>query len=125
MLCMMCWQDKSAIKAGTSKFTITFHKAACEGSYSVVKLTTEVGDMTSATALQMAAEMGRAECVDVLLEAGADADPRTSSDTTPLHQAAMNGYSGVVEMLLKNGADVYARDAEGTTPLGFALYKKQ
>jgi ankyrin repeat protein len=85
----------------------------------------ELAEIGRVTALHLAAELGREEVVAALLDAGADADPRTAEDTTPLHQAAMNGHREVVEMLLGAGADVNARDVRGATPLGFALHRNK
>ncbi|KAK5659030.1 hypothetical protein OQA88_1117 [Cercophora sp. LCS_1] len=76
------------------------------------------------TAMHCAAEMGRSQVISVLLQAGADVDPRVSANgKTPLHLAAMNGHTEAVRVLLAAGADVNALTSIGHTPLDEGLRK--
>lgn len=67
-----------------------------------------------ASPIHCAAESGSAECVRVLLAAGADANERDEGGRTPLHGA---GSVEVVEALISAGADLTAADQFGADPL--------
>jgi ankyrin repeat protein len=72
------------------------------------------------TALHYSAADGHAECVDILLQKGADPHPRHTGGATPLHYAAYEHHLRCVELLIAAGADVYAQGPSGT-PLLYAL----
>lgn len=59
-------------------------------------------------------ESKRAECVRLLVEAGADVNPRDNNGNTPLHETFL---ADVEKELLKLGADVNARNKDGETPI--------
>ncbi|CAE7365256.1 ANKRD17 [Symbiodinium natans] len=61
------------------------------------------------TALCRAAAHGQLECLDLLLEAGADINSNVRLCKTPLSLAANAGHLHVVRRLLAGGADVHAR----------------
>ena len=61
-----------------------------------------------------------AEVCKVLLQNGADKDPRGNGGRTPLHQAAFHGEAEVCKVLLQKGADKNLRDDDGRTPLDCA-----
>jgi hypothetical protein len=71
--------------------------------------------------LHYAAENGHLACVEVLLEAGADARARTWNGYTALHFAAAGGFDGILRALLARGADPDATGRFARTPLHSAL----
>jgi ankyrin repeat protein len=81
-------------------------------------------------ALALAAQLGHAEIVRLLIDAGEDPSqfnpPGTHAHSTPLHQAACAGHLDVVAVLIEKGA---RRDIEDkihrATPLGWAQYCRQ
>jgi hypothetical protein len=77
------------------------------------------------TPLRLAAERGRASCVRLLLEAGAD--PNEMSEVCgsgPLHCAARMCSPDVARALLEAGADPNLRDRHGRTALHCARSKE-
>ncbi|HKF25857.1 MAG TPA: ankyrin repeat domain-containing protein, partial [Candidatus Acidoferrum sp.] len=56
----------------------------------------------------------RAECVRLLVHAGADVNARDLRGNTPLHETFL---TDVEEELIKSGADVNARNNDGETPI--------
>lgn len=56
----------------------------------------------------------RAECVRLLIEAGADVNARDNKGSTPLHKTFL---AEVEKELLKLGADVNARNEDGEAPI--------
>lgn len=87
--------------------------------------TDEVAGIERIGALLIAAEMGHAETVVVLVDGGAHLDTPASTGVTALHQAAMNGHTEVVQVLLHRGANVNPQDEHGATPLDFALHRRK
>ncbi len=77
--------------------------------------------------LAIAAQLGHAEVVGLLLDAGEDPSRYNPeghhSHSTPLHQAALAGHGEVVRLLAERGAPLIVRDTifEGT-PLDWALH---
>ncbi|KAI8144688.1 hypothetical protein BJV82DRAFT_605878 [Fennellomyces sp. T-0311] len=71
------------------------------------------------TPLIYAACFGKAEVVQVLLNAGAKVDVQDKRGWTALMWATTNNHSQVVELLLANGASSAARSARGRTALDF------
>jgi ankyrin repeat protein len=71
------------------------------------------------TPLHLAAFFGRSDCVELLLEGGADADAvaKNTMRVTPLHSAAAAGETAIARRLLETGADASARQEGGYTPL--------
>lgn len=77
------------------------------------------------TALHFAAGAGRAEILDVLLDAGGTAYiDAIGNGWTALGTAANKGHRAAVQTLIARGADVNAHDAAmlGNTPLSDAVY---
>ena len=69
------------------------------------------------TIVMAAAEAGSDECLDVLLDAGADANTRNQLGETALLLASRYGYEKCVSSLVRAGADVNATDHFSTTSL--------
>ncbi|KAK9511473.1 hypothetical protein O3M35_000121 [Rhynocoris fuscipes] len=75
------------------------------------------------TALHYAADGGGTECIQLLLNHGADVNKRNKKWQTALHLASRSQCTDCVELLLKAGSDVTARDIENRTPLHAAVGK--
>ncbi|KAJ3028519.1 UNVERIFIED_CONTAM: hypothetical protein HDU68_001515 [Siphonaria sp. JEL0065] len=73
------------------------------------------------TCLHLAADMGRVEVIELLLENGANADAKDSISMTPLHLAAQHGYLEIVRALVDHGAKVEPKDSQGQSPFYFAI----
>ena len=87
----------------------------------IVRRLVDLGaDATEPRLLGMAAVEGdNPELIEVLLAAGADPNPASSS--SPLHGAARLGGPGAIATLVAGGAEVEARDSRGATPLHEAV----
>ncbi len=73
-------------------------------------------DRLGANALYTAAHLGRADSAELLLDAGADIDSRTTTGGhTPLFAASMTQNVDMCLWLVRNGADAGIRDATGHT----------
>jgi ankyrin repeat protein len=78
-------------------------------------------------ALALASQLGHADVVSMLLDAGEDPNrfnpPGTHSHSPPLHQAIAGGHLNVVKLLIDRGARLDIKDTiyQGT-PLGWAEY---
>jgi hypothetical protein len=78
-------------------------------------------------ALALAAQLGHADVLRLLLDAGEDPNrynPKGNhAHATPLHQAVWNGHEQVVRLLVERGARLDIRDTiYQATPLGWAEY---
>ncbi|XP_018566052.1 transient receptor potential channel pyrexia-like [Anoplophora glabripennis] len=74
------------------------------------------------TALHLAAENSHAECIEVLLEKGANADIKNHMSQTPLHLAARAKAHLCVELLLEKGrANPNIEDCDKRTALHTAI----
>ena len=69
------------------------------------------------TPLKAASSQGNKAMVELLLEAGADANDADINGHTPLLEAATYGDKEVAEVLLNYGAEPNVADSEGFTPL--------
>ncbi len=69
------------------------------------------------SALWLAIMEDESQCLEALLNAGANPQTSDNQGTPPLCFAAQMGLNKVVAALLAHGADLNARDAEGDTPL--------
>ncbi len=83
-----------------------------------VRATTRLGGFTP---LWMAAQNGNALMIELLLDAGAEANVASTLGVTPLMMAAATGRVDAVKLLVVRGADVNAQEQTyGQTPLMFA-----
>jgi ankyrin repeat protein len=78
-------------------------------------------------ALALATQLGHADVVSLLLDAGEDPNrfnpPGTHSHSPPLHQAIAAGHLNVVRLLIERGALLDIKDTiYHGTPLGWAEY---
>mmetsp|Transcript_33904 Transcript_33904/g.64797 ORF Transcript_33904/g.64797 Transcript_33904/m.64797 type:complete len:179 (-) Transcript_33904:459-995(-) len=70
------------------------------------------------TPLHYAAREGQLECVNLLIERGANVDSKTrAGGATALHRAAYMGHTEIIKSLLRSGADPNSQDSDGETPL--------
>lgn len=81
-------------------------------------------------ALTVAAQLGHASLVRLLLDAGEDPDrfnpPGAHAHATPLHHAALGGHAAAVEALVERGARLDIPDKiYSSTPLGWARHAGQ
>jgi ankyrin repeat protein len=84
-------------------------------------------DKDGSTPLHCAVWKGHQQVVEVLLEAGADANAQNENDhwgTTPLHAAAHADQALIAQLLIDYGADVNATDREGRTPMFHTTFHK-
>lgn len=67
-------------------------------------------------------ETGAIECIQLLLDKGADIHAQTGrSGEMPLHGAASRGADTIVQFLVDKGANPNAKDKTGRTPLDVAM----
>ena len=72
------------------------------------------------TALHQAAYNGQLPMVKILVNAGADVNAKTNTNTTPLHLAAIKNHEKVIKYLIKSYANVDAQDNYQRTALHYA-----
>lgn len=70
--------------------------------------------------LHFAAQAGRPEIIEMLIDAGEKVDVKDDGGNTPLHEAAGSDRRQVVRLLLNRGSDINARNARNETPLMLA-----
>lgn len=77
------------------------------------------GSARYGTPLHLAASIGHAQAVQLLLDLGAKVNIRDNYKSTPLHEGVL--HEDVVKILLERGANVNARDKDGNSPLLLAV----
>ena len=77
------------------------------------------------TPLHAAAEAGRPDCVQVLLEHGANVNQAQEGGLTALHMAARHGHLDVIQLLLDAGAHMEVKDHAGANLLHTAAENGQ
>lgn len=80
------------------------------------------GFLPSSHYLMIAAETGKAEFVQLLIESGADVNQSDEDGWTVLMYATLEGYFDIVKVLVKAGADVNIQSPEGEYALYIAAY---
>ncbi|XP_059150963.1 putative ankyrin repeat protein RF_0381 [Physella acuta] len=93
-----------------SSSVLTLVKSGCDVN--------KISDFDGKTALILATEANCLECMDILLQHGADVNyvkPIHKPGTTALMIAAKRGNVSAVQLLLTNGADVNLNDRDGHT----------
>ncbi len=90
--------------------------------YDVLLLISAKSDLTACnalgeSALMLAAQAGRADIIDALVEAGADCNQPDTDGRTPLYIAARNNHLSCIETLIRARADVNRARTNGATPL--------
>nr|OQO16740.1 hypothetical protein B0A51_15282 [Rachicladosporium sp. CCFEE 5018] len=83
------------------------------------------GSRFGGTALHGATFRGHVEIMEMLLEAGADANKADHQQITPLHSAAILDDASVIGKLLRYGASSEVKDSGGETPLDWAAHAGQ
>lgn len=93
----------------------------------VPRVDVNVLDHNGTTAVEHAVRSNHPEALEILLEAGADANQRCQDDgRTLLHMAAVRRRGDVmIQILLRHNADPRAEDANGQTPLDIAREKRR
>ena len=81
----------------------------------------DTGNISTGTALHIAAFLGNLEAAQMLLSSGATTDIVNDYDRTPLHITVLNDHTEMVELLLRNGANTNMRDREIKTPSMLAV----
>lgn len=72
------------------------------------------------TPLLVACWEGRANIVDMLIQAGSDVDAEDHEQFSCLHAAAFKGFVPIIALLLDKGANIEARDDARSTPFAIA-----
>lgn len=81
------------------------------------------GEHEGKTALMWAAETGRADIADLLLQYGAEVDRANAKGGTALMYAAVSGHVALIDLLVAAGANPQHRVRHGWTPLLLATAK--
>ena len=67
---------------------------------------------------------GRAACLELLRDAGADLEAADGNGMTPLHYAARRGDTKIVSLLVETGVDVDAKTPDEETALHLAVRQR-
>lgn len=83
--------------------------------------------LTSAAALFYASEAGHVDCVDLLLEKGADTSilSRDAKELSALMIAARRNHTQVINSLINHGCDVNLKNSNGDTALDIAIKRER
>src|SRR4051812_29831693 len=64
---------------------------------------------------------GATECIDLLVQKGADMNAKDYKGCTILHEAAGSGCIDTVAYLLSKGIEINTKDSKGATPLQYLI----
>jgi len=76
-------------------------------------------EKSSRSALHWAAHEGHRDCLEELIDKGADPNMQGEFSISPLHSAANAGQLHCVKALLENGAHLNVCDDDNQTPLHY------
>jgi len=79
-------------------------------------------DVTSTTALHVAAGYGHMNCLEILLDNGIDVNIMDSTNNTALNDAAYSGHVNIIECLIDRGIDINNRNGKNKTAMHDAAY---
>ena len=106
---------------------MSLHLAACFGAQACVRVLLEHGAdcecrdaACGMTPLLLAIGQRRVECMQLLLDRGAQIEAANIIGCTPLHAAALDGWLEGVQLLMARGANKEAVDARGNKPVDLA-----
>ncbi|XP_057682123.1 ankyrin repeat and SOCS box protein 3 isoform X1 [Corythoichthys intestinalis] len=97
-------------RSHTASCWTCLHQAVYVNNVDIVRILVtqaklEACDDHEITPLFLAAQYGRRECLEVLVQAGADVNAQARDLATPLFLASQEGHLACVEFLLEHGAD--------------------
>lgn len=98
-----------AVRSGNVEATST---ALSRGADQHLTLPEDDPDDPGGSLLTLAARLGHASAVSVLLEAGTHVDHRGHGSRTPLYRAAYMGHADIVEKLVAAGAYLEAQEGD-------------
>ena len=111
----------SPLHCGVCSADVPTVRALIEAGLEVTTRTRGAGGQSTPTPLSLAASLGNAGVVRLLLDRGADADRcHDSTNLTPLMLAAINGHFNTVKTLVDFGANPNLNDILGHTALEYA-----
>jgi ankyrin repeat protein len=123
-------RDSPDLINGQDGNNIPLHTAVKGNQISVARFLLEnkadVNAGKGETAINLAADLGNKQMIELLLDHGAgvnDVHSHYADKYAPLHLAAEHGYRSVAELLLARKADVNIRTKTGLTPLHIASEK--
>ena len=109
----------------------TVHMACCYADKAILSILIQRGgdvnvrEKKGKTAVMIAAENGRDDCMHILAAAGANLDQRDNERNVPLTTAASLGYKDTVRKLILNGASIRVRDDQRYNALERAIMNKR
>jgi len=97
------------------------HQATIAELLPRIKKELQVRDEKNNTLLHVAAELGKTNIINLLIQTEADVNAVNLDGETPLTKAVIKGMLPNVELLLVNGADVKVQNKEGQTLVHIAV----
>jgi ankyrin repeat protein len=118
VLLMLCFATITSASSGASELTEALKSRDVAKVRSLVAAGANVNEMVRRDyPLNIAATIGPAEMVTILLEAGAGLEQPGRDGFHPLHNAVIFGGKEIVALLIQKGAVVDAKEKWGRTPL--------